>query len=172
MFEPLPVSADDAARRARYEAVFESIRAVCGTDADWTAAQATVACELHHAFEWYHWTGFYRVVSPGTLLVGPYQGGHGCVVIPFERGVCGAAARTRRTQRWDDVHDAPDHIACSSSTVSELVVPVVTPAGKLLAVLDVDSDHRAAFRAVDETSLGELCAWLGTRFSAEYGARA
>ena len=126
---------------------------------------ATVACELHHAFAYYHWTGFYRVTAPELLTVGPYQGGHGCLRIEFSRGVCGAAARTRQTQLVADVHALPGHIACSSSTLSEVVVPVLSTQGHTLAVFDVDSDHPSAFRQVDADALESLCAWLGTRWS-------
>ena len=107
-------------RAARYEDVLERIDALLGDDADWISAMATVACELHHAFDYYHWTGFYRAVGPTLLAVGPYQGGHGCLHIDFDRGVCGAAARTRQTQLVPDVEAFPGHIACSSSTRSEL----------------------------------------------------
>ena len=77
----------------------------------------------------FDWTGFYRVVAPELLKIGPYQGGHGCLVIPFSKGVCGAAARENRVQLVDDVHAFPGHIACSSSTLSEIVLPVRDGAG-------------------------------------------
>jgi len=131
---------------------------------DWIAAMATVACELHHAWDRWHWTGFYRAVGDDLLIVGPYQGGHGCLRIPFARGVCGAAARTRQTQLVPDVHAVADHIACSSSTNSEIVVPVLRPDGTVLAVLDVDSDDFDAFDALDQQHLEALCADLGARF--------
>ena len=128
---------------------------------------ATVACELHAAFDYFHWTGFYRTVRPDHLQVGPYQGGHGCIDIPFARGVCGAAARTKTTQLVDDVNQFPGHIACSSSTVSEIVVPVLSPSGVVVAVLDVDSNDPAAFNHIDQEALEGLCAMLGERFGAE-----
>ena len=142
-----------------------SIDSLLDGEDDWTAAMATVVCELHHAFEAYDWTGFYRAVSTELLVVGPYQGGHGCLRIPFTRGVCGAAARTRTTQLVPDVHAFADHIACSSSTLSEIVVPVLTPDGRVLAVLDVDSNARAAFDVVDQEALESLCTELGRRFT-------
>jgi len=166
MLPPLPLEADDAARRAHYDAVIARIQAVLADTDDGVAAMATVACELHHAFEFFHWTGFYRRRGQSeALIVGPYQGGHGCLDIPFARGVCGAAARTKQTQRVDDVHTFPDHIACASSTNSEIVIPVLTPQGGVIAVLDVDSDDPAAFRAVDQDALETLCSWLGARFA-------
>jgi GAF domain-containing protein len=131
---------------------------------DWISAMATVACELHHSFDAYDWTGFYRAVSDEALLVGPYQGPHGCLHIPFDRGVCGAAARTRETQLVPDVEAFPDHIACQSSTQSEIVVPVLTPDDRLLAVLDVDSDTLGAFDETDQEHLESLCQTLGEQF--------
>ena len=166
--QPPPTLSD---RAARYEDVLGRIRAVLEGEADWIAAMATVACELHHHFDHYHWTGFYRVASEGELVVGPYQGGHGCLRIDFGRGVCGAAARTRQTQLVPDVHAFPGHIACSSTTRSEIVVPVLTPDVRgtsdvrLLAVLDVDSDDPAAFDETDQRYLERLCALLGEQFA-------
>lgn len=125
---------------------------------------ATVACELHHAFPYYDWTGFYRAVSDDHLIVGPYQGTHGCLHIDVDRGVCGAAARTKETQLVPDVEAFPDHIACSSSTRSEIVVPVLTPDDRLLAVLDVDSDQLAAFDETDQKHLEAICQRLGEQF--------
>lgn len=164
MNPPLSASAPDPARRDRYRELFDGLVAVLTEEDDWVAAMATVACELHQAFDYFHWTGFYRAVSDNLLIVGPYQGGHGCLRITFDRGVCGAAARSRQTQHWDNVHDAPDHIACSSSTISEIVVPVIGPGGRLLAVLDVDSDLPAAFNDTDRQALEEICRWLGERY--------
>ena len=131
---------------------------------DEVALMATVACELHQAFERFHWTGFYRVVAPELLRVGPYQGSHGCLEITFDRGVCGAAARTLETQRVDDVHAFPGHIACSATTRSEIVVPITDPRGRLLAVLDIDSDLPAAFTPADQRELEELARWMGERW--------
>lgn len=154
-----------ADRAAQYDDVFKRIDALLEGETDWIAAMATVACELHHTFDAYHWTGFYRAVSDDLLVIGPYQGGHGCLRIPFDRGVCGAAARTRQTQLVPDVHQFPGHIACSSSTLSEIVVPVLTPDGRLLAVLDVDSDFPAAFDENDQAYLERLCERLGEQFA-------
>ena len=98
------------------------------------------------------------------LKIGPYQGGHGCLSIPFEKGICGAAARTGETQDVPDVHARPEHIACSSSTNSEVVVPVKDSKGTVVAVLDVDSDTPAAFSAQDVALLEEVCANLGRMF--------
>ncbi|MEL6583552.1 MAG: GAF domain-containing protein [Pseudomonadota bacterium] len=144
----------------RYADVDAAIRSLCEGEDDPVALMATIACELHHAFEHFNWTGFYRVVSPGLLKIGPYQGGHGCLVISFDRGVCGAAAREERTQLVPDVDAFPGHIACASSTRSEIVVPVFDGDGALIAVLDIDSDTPDAFDAVDQECLEAICAWV------------
>ena len=161
----MSASTDTADKAAAYTDTRRRIDALLGDDADWVAAMATVACELHHTFDPYDWTGFYRVVGERQLMVGPYQGTHGCLHIDFDRGVCGAAARTQETQLVPDVEQFPDHIACSSSTRSEIVVPVLTPDNHLLAVLDVDSDALAAFDETDQEHLEALCAHLGQQFA-------
>ncbi len=165
--EPLSPEVDDVERERRYRDVRGHLEALLEKESDWVAAMATVACELHNAFAYYQWTGFYRVV-PGRdeLVVGPYQGAHGCLRIPFHNGVCGTAAASRETQLVDDVSTFPGHIACSPTTRSEIVVPVLSGWGKLLAVLDVDSDTLAAFNRVDRRELEALCEWLGTHYEA------
>ncbi|MCB9733575.1 MAG: GAF domain-containing protein [Deltaproteobacteria bacterium] len=165
MLEPLAAERPAEERRAHYALVTRQLDALLEGEDDWIAALATVACELHHGFQYFHWTGFYRAVSTELLVIGPYQGGHGCLRIPFSRGVCGAAARTRATQLVPDVHAFPGHIACASTTLSEVVVPVVTPTGDLLAVLDVDSDLAAAFTDDDRVGLEAIAAALGRRFA-------
>jgi GAF domain-containing protein len=155
---------DDLERARRYGSVRSALESLLDGESDWIAALATIACELHHAFPYFDWTGFYRAVAGDLLVIGPYQGSHGCLRIPFSRGVCGAAARTRTTQRVDQVAARPDHIACSSSTQAEIVVPVLSPAGEVLAVLDVDSNSEAVFADVDQRELEAICNDLGRRF--------
>ncbi|MEL6993651.1 MAG: GAF domain-containing protein [Pseudomonadota bacterium] len=132
-------------KRADYNELSGTIAALTAGETDEVALMATVVCELHHADDRFDWTGFYRVVAPELLKIGPYQGGHGCLVIPFDRGVCGAAARTGQVQLVHDVEAFPGHIACSSTTRSEIVLPVRNGAGELLGVLDIDSNEPAAF---------------------------
>jgi GAF domain-containing protein len=163
MDAPLTLPATPEDRELAYARVRDALQSLLEDEDDWVAAMATVVCELHHAFDYYDWTGFYRVVKDELLVIGPYQGTHGCLRIPFSRGVCGAA-RSKTTQLVPDVHAFPDHIACSSSTRSEIVVPVLTPDGRLLGVLDVDSDAPAAFDDVDQRELEAICADLGARF--------
>lgn len=132
------------------------IAALTHGETDEIALMATLACELHHADDRFDWTGFYRVVAPELLKIGPYQGGHGCLVIPFSRGVCGAAARTRQTQLVPDVEAFAGHIACSSSTRSEIVVPVFGAGGRLIGVLDIDSNRPDAFTQRDREALERM----------------
>jgi len=139
-----------------YSELKKTIRALTEGETDEVALMATLACEIHHCDARFDWTGFYRVTAPEMLKIGPYQGGHGCLSIPFSRGVCGAAARLRETQRVDDVHSFAGHIACASSTRSELVIPVQTGSGRLLGVLDIDSDQPAAFSRKDAFELGQI----------------
>jgi len=141
-----------------YDSLANSVRALCRGETDAVALMATVACEVHHAHPLADWTGFYRVTGPGVLKIGPYQGGHGCLVIPFSRGVCGAAARSGQVQLVPDVDAFPGHIACAASTRSELVLPVWNGQGRLLGVLDLDSDTKAAFTQEDADRLAEILA--------------
>ncbi len=136
-----------------YPALAAAIASLTHGETDMVALMATVACEVHHADNRFDWTGFYRVVAPQLLKIGPYQGGHGCLVIPFDRGVCGACARTGAVQLVPDVEAFPGHIACSSSTRSELVLPVRDGAGRLLGVFDIDSDQPDAFTEDDAVAL-------------------
>ena len=141
-----------------YDTITAQIRSLTEGETDAVALMATMACEIHHGHPLCDWTGFYRVVAPDLLKIGPYQGGHGCLVIPFSRGVCGAAARTGQVQNVPDVDAFPGHIACASSTRSELVLPVFNGTGRLIAVLDLDSDTPAAFTQADEDWLVPLLA--------------
>ena len=139
-----------------YDLLAKTIAALTEGETDVVSLMATVACEVHHADTRFAWTGFYRVTGPEVLKVGPYQGGHGCLVIPFSRGVCGAAARTGTTQLVADVDAFTGHIVCASSTRSELVLPVWNDAGTLLGVFDIDSDQPAAFDGDDATHMASI----------------
>lgn len=141
-----------------YDEATKEILAITHGETDAVSLMATLACEIHHRHPKCDWTGFYRVVAPELLKIGPYQGGHGCLVIPFSRGVCGACARTGEIQNVPDVDVFPGHIACSSTTRSELVLPVRNGAGELLGVLDLDSNSPAAFTRADEDWLVPLLA--------------
>lgn len=138
---------------ADYTTLTKTIASLTAGETDTVSLMATVACELHHADTRFDWTGFYRVTEPNLLKIGPYQGGHGCLQIPFSKGVCGAAARTGQTQLIAHVDTFPGHIACASSTRSEIVLPVRNGAGEIIAVLDIDSNQSDAFTQTDATAL-------------------
>jgi GAF domain-containing protein len=140
-------------RLARLQGALPQIRAVLEGETDAVALQATLACLLWEALPQTNWCGFYRRVAKTTLAVGPYHGSMGCLRIEFSRGVCGAAARTRTTQRVPDVHAFEGHITCDDRTRSELVIPLVA-GGELRGVLDLDSPFLDAFSA-DEAALLE-----------------
>jgi GAF domain-containing protein len=127
---------------------------LAGIDDD-VAAMATIASVLHHAFG-FLWTGFYRRVDENTLRVGPYQGTVGCLEIAMGRGVCGTAAAERRTVIVGDVREFPGHIACDARALSEIVVPVFDKAGRVRAVLDVDSAETNTFDADDQAGLERM----------------
>ncbi len=147
-------------KREIYDDVRLRLEGILDRENDRIAAMAQIACELFHAFDHFHWVGFYRRVDEQLLKIGPYQGGHGCSTIDFARGVCGKCAREQKTQIVDDVHALPYHIACSASTRSEVVVPVFDVAGELIAVLDIDSNEPAAFDQVDAEMLAKTCTFL------------
>ncbi|WP_321830255.1 GAF domain-containing protein [Thalassovita sp.] len=142
--------------RVDYDTLSKTIAALVERESDEVAIMATLACEVHHSDDRFDWTGFYRVTAPELLKIGPYQGGHGCLVIPFARGVCGAAARTGEVQLVPDVEAFPGHIACASSTRSELVLPVWNGAGQLIGVFDLDSDQPDAFTQEDADQLAVI----------------
>jgi GAF domain-containing protein len=147
---------DPKDKKELYRQVLRELNAVLEGLEDPIAAMATCACLLHERLPYSSWTGFYRVVAPGLLRVGPYQGPLGCLEIPFDRGVCGAAARERTTQLVPDVHAFPGHIACDSASRSEIVVPIFDLQGELIAVLDLDSHELAAFDETDRVALEEV----------------
>jgi len=144
--------------RVDYDILSATVAALTEGEDDAISLMATIVCEVHHSDARFDWTGFYRVVAPDLLKIGPYQGGHGCLVIPFSRGVCGAAARTGQVQLVPDVDAFPGHIACASSTRSEIVLPVRGKDGQLLAVFDIDSDQPDAFDQEDADRLQSILA--------------
>jgi L-methionine (R)-S-oxide reductase len=131
-------------RVERLSHALPQIRAVLEGETDAVALEATLACLLWEALPQTNWCGFYRRVADAILAVGPYHGDMGCLRIAFSRGVCGAAARTKKTQRVADVHAFEGHIACDDRTRSELVIPVIA-GGELRGVLDLDSPFVDAF---------------------------
>ena len=141
-----------------YSQVEVGINSVTEGENNVIANMATVSCLLKEAFEDFFWVGFYIVDTekPQELVVGPYQGTLGCLRIAYDRGVCGAAAKTGQTQIIENVHEFPGHIACDSQTNSEIVVPVLNNAGDLIAVLDVDSTKFSTFDNIDQLWLEKI----------------
>jgi GAF domain-containing protein len=149
-----------ADRVEAYAQLEAEIAAVVAGETSRTARFATTVSLLVQAFgPRFFWCGFYEVDprKSGELVVGPYQGTLGCLRIPFGKGVCGACAVSRETIIVPDVHAFPGHIACDSRSNSEIVVPVFDPAGRLVAVLDVDSTAFAAFDQRDARGLEAAC---------------
>ncbi|SFU31527.1 GAF domain-containing protein [Halomonas korlensis] len=122
---------------------------------DWLSNSAQTCAFIMQEVGELNWVGFYLHRQPNMLSLGPFQGKPACHPIPFEKGVCGAAARTRETQRIDDVHAVADHIACDSASNAELVVPIVVK-GQLWGVLDLDSPTKARFTTNDQAGIESL----------------
>lgn len=138
-------------KRQHYTDALSEIHATLEDQHDPIVWMATVTSILRQKFDFF-WVGFYRAVR-GTLLIGPYQGTPACLEISFDRGVCGACATRCETVVVEDVHAFPGHIACDSRSNSEIVVPIVDRAGRLQAVLDIDSTEYAAFDDTDRSGL-------------------
>jgi len=135
----------------QYAQLAEQARALLHDERDRIANAANLSALVYHALERLNWVGFY--FFDGTqLVVGPFQGLPACVRIPLDRGVCGAAASRRETQRVEDVHAFPGHIACDAASRSELVVPLVR-GGELVGVFDLDSPDPARFDVTDQEGL-------------------
>jgi L-methionine (R)-S-oxide reductase len=140
----------------QYAQLAEQARGLVAGETDRIANAANLSALVYHALPELNWVGFY-FYDGRELVVGPFQGRPACVRIALERGVCGAAARTRTTQRVDDVHAFPDHIACDAASRSELVVPLVRD-GALLGVFDLDSPRPSRFDADDQAGLEAIAA--------------
>ncbi|MEE1890841.1 GAF domain-containing protein [Pseudomonas carassii] len=137
-----------------YDLLAAQAQALFADERDFIANAAQFSAFLYNQVEDLNWAGFY-INRNEELVLGPFQGQVACVRIPFSRGVCGAAAATRMTQRVEDVHAFPGHIACDSASNSELVIPLVK-AGRLIGVLDLDSPKLARFSEVDQAGLERL----------------
>jgi L-methionine (R)-S-oxide reductase len=147
-------------KAAAYSTLESQLTSVLDGIDDPIAGMATMSALLHHGFG-HLWTGFYRVVEPGRLLrVGPYQGTLGCLDIEFGKGVCGAAAASGESVVVEDVNAFPGHITCDARSRSEIVVPVFGRRRELIAVLDIDSEHHAAFDDEDRVALERLVRWF------------
>ncbi len=143
----------DGGKEEKYDLLLKQIAAVTATEGDTIANMANIAAMIHHTFNFW-WTGFYRVVE-NELVLGPFQGPLACSRIAFGRGVCGTAWKEQTTQIVPDVEQFPGHIACSSLSRSEIVVPV-WDGDKIVAVLDIDSEHLATFDTIDKEWLEKI----------------
>lgn len=137
----------------KYEALYPQVEAVVGAESDPIANMANMASMLHETFEFW-WTGFYRVID-GMLVLGPFQGPLACTRIKKGKGVCGTAWSTEQTQVVPDVDQFPGHIACSSASKSEIVVPILKE-GEVIAVLDIDSAELSTFDEIDQLWLEKM----------------
>ena len=139
----------------KYQMLVSQITSLIEGETDQIAVMSNVVAAIHQEMKFW-WTGFYRVIGD-ELLLGPFQGPVACMHIPFGRGVCGTAWQRQQTVVVPDVDQFPGHIACSSQSRSEIVVPVFGPDGKVTAVLDIDSDQLATFNDVDRQYLEQIC---------------
>lgn len=137
-----------------YDLLAAQVQALFADERDFIANAAQLSAFLYHQVDDLNWAGFYLNRNE-ELVLGPFQGQVACVRIPFSRGVCGAAARTRQTQRVEDVHAFPGHIACDSASNSEVVIPLVKE-GRLIGVLDLDSPTVGRFSEADQAGLERL----------------
>lgn len=139
----------------KYQLLTEQIKALVEGETDVVAVMANVAAAIHETMGFF-WTGFYRVIGR-ELVLGPFQGPVACMHIPFGRGVCGTAWQRGETIVVPDVEQFPGHIACSNLSRSEIVVPVLSEAGEVMAVLDIDSRNLATFDDTDRRHLEQIC---------------
>jgi L-methionine (R)-S-oxide reductase len=144
-----------AEKEKKYFELLNNIKILTEGEDDLISVMSTISCEVFHTFDHFNWVGFYRKTGERTLKVGPYQGGHGCLVISYDRGVCGKCAREEKIQIENDVTKLPYHIACSSETRSEIVLPVIKN-GELTAVFDIDSTEPDMFDEIDGKYLTEI----------------
>ena len=145
-------------KEEQYKILVSQIASLIDGEKDMIAVMSNVAAAIHQTMGFW-WTGFYRVVGD-KLVLGPFQGPVACMQIPYGKGVCGTAWQRAETVIVPDVEQFPGHIACSSESKSEIVVPVFSHDGKVVAVLDIDSEHLATFDDTDRKYLEDICKLL------------
>ncbi len=160
MAEELIVSYES--KDKQYISVIGQIKAMTDAEDDTISILANISAALKQQFNWW-WTGFY-LVKNNRLVLGPFQGPIACTTIEKGKGVCGTSWQKAETIVVEDVETFPGHIACSNASRSEIVVPVFDKQNKIVAVLDVDSEHEAYFDETDKRYLEELCEWIGNNF--------
>jgi GAF domain-containing protein len=137
-----------------YRDLASALEGLVSGEPDAIANMANASALIYETLPDVNWVGFYRNLD-GELVLGPFQGRPACIRMSFDEGVCGAAAKSRKVQRVEDVHAFPGHIACDSASNSEIVVPLIR-GGELLAVLDIDSPKHARFTEEDEAGVVKL----------------
>jgi GAF domain-containing protein len=142
-------------KEEHYKLLVSQIASLIDSERDMIAVMSNVAAAIHQTMGFW-WTGFYRVVGD-ELVLGPFQGPVACMHIPYGKGVCGTVWQRAKTIIVPDVEQFPGHIACSSESRSEIVVPVFGSDGKVMAVLDIDSERLATFDDIDRKYLEEIC---------------
>ena len=142
-------------KEEQYKLLVSQIASLIDGEKDTIAVMSNVAAAIHQTMGFW-WTGFYRVVG-NDLVLGPFQDPVACMHIPYGKGVCGTAWQRGETIIVPDVEQFPGHIACSSESKSEIVVPVFGTDGKVIAVLDIDSEHLATFDDIDRKYLEDIC---------------
>ena len=147
----------EGGKEAKYALLYKQIEALVEGESDAIANMANIAAMIHQTFSFW-WTGFYRVMGK-ELILGPFQGPLACSRITYGRGVCGTAWKEQTTQVVADVEQFPGHIACSSLSRSEIVVPVWSN-GEIMGVLDIDSEHLATFDLTDKEWLEKIVALI------------
>ena len=153
----------DGSKAELYRDLLAALDALTADEPDWVANAANAAALVWQYLPDLNWAGFYRVIGDG-LVLGPFQGKPACIRIPLGSGVCGTAAAAVTTQRVDDVHAFPGHIACDAASRSELVVPIIAE-GRVWGTLDLDSPMPARFDADDAAGCEALAALLGERLA-------
>ncbi|MBS9777761.1 MAG: GAF domain-containing protein [Gammaproteobacteria bacterium] len=156
----LTINAED--KQSQYAELIPQIKAVISDESDIIANMGNISAMLKETFGWL-WVGFYRVDNDNNQLVlGPFQGPLACTRIPLGKGVCGEVWQSAKSQIVDDVLTHPNHIACSSLSRSEIVVPVTDENGSVIAVLDIDADAPSCFDEIDQKNLESICQLLPT----------
>ncbi len=156
MAEELKIS--HGGKEEKYTLLYKQVATVVENEADTIANMANVSAMIHHTFGFW-WTGFYRVQGE-ELVLGPFQGPLACSRIKYGRGVCGTAWKEQRAQVVPDVEQFPGHIACSSASKSEIVVPLFDADDNVTAVLDIDSEHYSTFDDTDRLWLEKIVALI------------
>ncbi len=149
-------------KEKQYRLLVSQVASLVDGEKDVIAVMSNVAAAIHQTIGFW-WTGFYRVID-NELVLGPFQGPVACMHIPYGKGVCGTAWQRAETIVVPDVEQFPGHIACSSESRSEIVVPVFDHDGKVMAVLDIDSEHLATFDDIDRKYLEDICRYITPGF--------